>query len=154
ARADFLRLAALAHEEFADAGDFESAMAWARTFHTRQEEYFQNHRAFLSAVGAPDRDALGEIGLPPACEMTLHWLLYRYVGLNDASRKAALERGKDLLPAQDFANVLAWGRNLERQRRASSEPLPPSSDSVAVLCALERLTGTDAYGLKCRRLVP
>src|SRR5205814_1597349 len=44
------------------------------------------------------------------------------------------------------------GRELEEARRKAGEPLPPPSDNVPLVCVIERLTGTDAYGERCREV--
>ena len=81
------------------------------------------------------------------------WLLYQYVGLTPASRAAARQRWLGLFPPSRGGDALAWGRAVEAQRRQAGEPLPPSCDNVALVCAVERLTGTDAQGCRLRRVV-
>jgi Fe-S cluster assembly iron-binding protein IscA len=148
---DFPRLGDLARLAFPDEDDYQAALAWARTFHSRQEDYFQNHRARRRALDGERFKDLGEVALPRPTETTLWWLVYQYAGLTDASRKAARGRWLSYFASDKAELALRWGSELEKQRREDKEPLPPIGDNVALLCVIERLEGTDAYGDRCRR---
>ena len=162
ASADLPRLPLLAKEAYPDPADFASAVAWARTYYGRLQS---KHRAFREAWlarGAPETAPKfpGEVGfvivqtaLPPETDWTLYWVLYQHVGFGEESHAAVYRRWLAHFPPNRRGEVLDWGRKLEAERRLAGEPLPPTSDNVAVMCVIERLIGTDAYGEAARKAV-
>jgi Fe-S cluster assembly iron-binding protein IscA len=147
---DLADLGTLARKTYPNAGDYEAALAWARAFHECRERYY---RQWLTLRRGQTRSMAfhGETCMPPLVDSTLWWILYQHVGLDDASRAAARTRWLRFFPGKE-AETLAWGRSLEAARRGAGEPLPPTSDNVALLCVIERLTGWDDYGVLSRRL--
>lgn len=153
AEEDFPQLGKLAERAYPEKADYASAMAWARTYRDRlalipsitlREPYPDvQDQALIDRI---------EVTAPPATDWTSWWLLYQHVGLNEPSRKRARDRWLGFFLAGKADDVLAWGKRLESERRTANEPLPPSSDVVALLCAFERLRGTDDYGVRCRKL--
>jgi hypothetical protein len=144
----------VAHRAYPREADLQSAMAWAKNWLAEREAYHQQYRVFLQANGEKKLTETPAMVVPPATESMLCWLLYQFVGLDPTSRKVAQERWLGFFARDKSAAVVAWGKKLEQERRQAGEPLPPADDNVALLCAVERLTGTDGYGQRCRRLVP
>lgn len=144
---DLLRLPALLREAYPNKADRATALAWAKTYHACQAAYLEQARQ-RGVWGAE----IPEVGLPPPTETTLAWLLYQYVGLTDASRGKAEERWAAYFPPNKLELAREWGARRKREREEAGEPLPPGPGPVDLLCAVERMTGTDGYGEKCRRL--
>src|SRR5262249_38344757 len=135
----------LARRAYPREADFQAAMAWAKNWFTAQETYHQQYRKFLNANGEKKLAETPGVVVPPPTENMLCWLLYQFVGLDPASRKAAHDRWLIFFTLDKSAAVIAWGKKLEQERRQAGEPLPPTDDNVSLLCVVERLTGTDGY---------
>jgi hypothetical protein len=145
---DLPRLRELVREAYPVERDYQAAMAWAKTYYARVGRY-----SWLRGASSQTRQP-GEsdncFGLPPWGEPVCWWLLYQFVGLTEDSREFAQRRWLAYFPRGRRDALLAWGRELDAERRAGGEPLPPASDGVSLLCVIERFTGSDAYGEKCR----
>lgn len=159
---DLSRLGLVAREAYPDPADYEAALGWARRYYSHYHPQYKAPAA--RKIRGPDdkidfkpmwdsklmRDDDERL---PQTDATLWWLVYRHVGLNEASRRTARDHWLKYFGPGKEALVLQWGRKLEAERRRAGEPLPPTSENVALLCAIERLTGTDAHGVRCRRIV-
>jgi hypothetical protein len=161
---DLLRLPELFQSAFPGEAERKAALDWARGFYARAADDYRGFQKFVrqrdewkkangyttttSEVEESLCTAL-DGALPPDSEWTLLWLLYRYVGLNEASRAAARDHWLGMFPAGAEQDVLAWGRELAEERRAGDEPLPPEGESLPLLCVVERLTWSDGHGLRC-----
>lgn len=138
-------LPALLQRAYPDETDRDNALAWARDFLARREHTFHGGNKHTR----PDPFA----PLPPPTAFTYQWLLYRAVGLTPDSEDVARARSLAGIAPQSHEKALFWGRQLEMERRRAGEPLPPTSDNVALLCLVERLRGTDPYSDHCREFL-
>jgi hypothetical protein len=91
--------------------------------------------------------------LPPSCRTTHLWLLYQYVGLTPSTREAARARWLGYFPEANHEQVIELGEKIADQRREAGEALPDAPEVVPGLCVVERLTGSDLYGRKCRDIL-
>jgi len=152
AERDLPRLRALAATAFPAAADRAAALAWAAGHYDRlaaaarsarsdaEVEYRKGDRGdWLRKLDIP-------VTLPPRTPETLWWLVYRSVGLDAASRRAAADRWPGLFPGTDPDRVRAIAERIERARRAAGERLPPASDALPWVCLVERYHGLDAQG--------
>jgi hypothetical protein len=138
----------LLESAYPDEADRAAALEWANDFYRRLavlERLITYKRGWMEINGDLS-------DLPPASQGRLQELLDWCVGLTPESARAARQRWLGYSPGRAEL-ALGWGRELERQRRRAGEPLPPSSDNIALLCVLERLTGLDAYGARCRQFL-
>lgn len=155
---DLFRLPELFRQAFPEPKDQQAALAWARDFYQRQEEGAAAYDAVYSlrpdrgAIGAPAPGVQGPLRqvLPARTEWTYLWLLHRFVGLTEAAQTAARTRWLNKFPSHAEPRVLAMGRRLTAQRRAAGESLPPVPEVLPLLCVVERLTGSDPHGHRCR----
>ncbi|MFO0865715.1 MAG: hypothetical protein U0744_13870 [Gemmataceae bacterium] len=147
-RSEVFRLAERAKQAFPNAVEYDAAMAWAKTYYDRRNVHY---RAWLSAEDNQDgeRSWFGEAAVPPASDFVYCWILDQHVGLTESSRARAKARWLKHFPGHEGA-AIEWGKQVERERRTSSDALPPSSDMVALVCVVERLTGWDDRGMKSR----
>jgi hypothetical protein len=91
--------------------------------------------------------------LPPNKHWTHLWLIYRHVGLSDASRQAARNHWLSLFPEGKVDQIEAYGEAIAAERRAAGEPLPPVPEMLPLVCVIERMAGTDPYTHKCRKAI-
>jgi hypothetical protein len=149
----------LFQEAYPQTADRESVLGWARALYDLMKSDFRGYQRAVQAEPGykpshrtdSHRDiAASEPVLPPETNWTYYWLLYRYMGLNESSRAAALEHWRSCFPAERHEQVLAFGTKVAEERRTAGEPLPPATEVLPWLCAVERLTGTDPYGWRCR----
>ncbi len=146
---DLPRLTELVHEAYPVEADRQAALAWAETFHAH---VVKSHRELVTdkSYRLGQHDVLTPL---PAGEATSHWLLYQYIGLTRESRQAARQRWLRFFDEDKKGKVNEWGEALEKQRREAGEKLPPAGENVALLCVIERLTGSDALRRRCRGII-
>jgi hypothetical protein len=147
---DLLKLIDAAKKAYPQPADYEAALAWAQVFHDRRERYYLDWRKQTGRLDV-DKEWIGARVLPPATEFTLAWILDRHVGLTEASQAMAQKRWVDYFPHKE-AVARRWGKELERARRQAGDPLPPTADNVALVCAIEHLTDWDPAGTKARHV--
>jgi hypothetical protein len=140
----------------------KAALAWAGDQYRRMQEEFEsfkrNQEPSVTASGrwvTADGARIAEMRslrrvLPPDTRRTRLWLLDQYVGLTPASRQATRERWLRLFAADSQEKAVALGQKIVDQRREAGEPLPDAPETLPLACVVQRLTGTDAYGKKCR----
>lgn len=141
-----------------------AALEWARGLYDHMEREFTAYQEWLQTQGRPTASSGCDVlraeefrqfkrVLPPRTPQTYLWLLYRYVGLSEASRTAARQHWLSRFGPNAGEQVEVLGRSLEKERRAAGEPLPEVPETVPLVCVVERLTGTDAYGQRCRDIL-
>lgn len=162
------RLTELFDEAFPQPEDRAAALAWARGWFARRAQDFQVYQQHAkdSLVGlTPSENDWRRSPyvhsqiiqykrvLPPANDWSYRWLVYRYFGLTEASRAAARQVWLRQFPVDAEARVLTYGEKILEQRREANDPLPPVPQTLPLVCAVERLVGSDPYGQKCRDLL-
>jgi hypothetical protein len=163
------RLPQLFDQAFPKAEDQSAALRWAQGLYERMEGDFTAYEAAIKphlkpspgpqihAWDAPyetrQEYAAFKRVLPPKTRWTYQWLVYRYAGLSEASRAAARQHWLSRFPPGAGQRVLAFGAEVEAERRAAEEPLPPVPETLPLVCAAERLVGSDPYGQRCRTLL-
>jgi hypothetical protein len=169
---DLFRLPELFREAFPKAEDRKTALAWAQRLYNTLEADFASYQNGLKAslerkrgVGGPKIEAWEENNpyepifvdfkrvLPPKTKWSYYWLLYRYVGLSKESREAARAHWLSCFPEEREKEVLEMGKKIEDDRRRAMEPLPAVPETLPLVCVVERLTGSDSYGERCRSTV-
>jgi hypothetical protein len=166
---DLPRLPQLFEQAFPKAEDQAAALQWAQRLYEHLESDFNGYEAAIKAhlipSTGPDIHAWDapyltrqeyagfKRVLPPKTRWTYQWLVYRYAGLTEASRATARQHWLSHFPAEAEERVLAFGREVEAERRAAGEPLPPVPETLPLLCVAERLVGSDPYGQRCQALL-
>lgn len=169
ADAELPRLGELFEQAFPKQEDRQAAMTWARELFERMEGNFHGHQIALKNRldnrvesarieawdGGDHSPVLVKLKrvLPPRTEWTYQWLVYRYVGLSEPSRAAAQQHWLSQFPAGARDRLLNYGAKIAQQRRFEGEALPPVPANLPLLCAVERLTGSDPYGRYCYDLI-
>ncbi len=162
AEKDLPRLPELFEEAFPDRAGRKAALAWAKELYDRMEAEFKDYQQYVKAQPGYDRTSraqpqwiLADLDrvLPPRSSWTYCWLLYRYVGLSEASRATAREHWLSCFPAERHSAVVAFGEKIAEQRRTTGEPLPPVPELLPLVCAVERLVGSDPNGRHTRTLL-
>lgn len=173
AEADLTRLDEQFHQTFPRPEDQTAALRWAQDLYARMESNFLAYQQFQQEkLEAKKKERLPEIeswegaasdtiqvqaqfkrALPPKTQWTYQWLVYRYIGLGEPSQSVARKRWLEAFPAQARERLLEFGTEVLAQRRAAGEPLPPVAKNLPLLCAVERLIGSDPYGQHCRELI-
>ncbi len=128
-----------------DAARYADAMAWARRGLRRQWPGGMHDPAAGGAL--PDHAEL-----PPLTDFTCWLVLARAAGTDEASEAATRDRWLGLFLKSKRRQVLAWGADLLRERRAEGDHCPPGGDeTAAALCVLDRLGGADGHGERVRK---
>jgi hypothetical protein len=163
AEEDLFRLESLFQEAFPKAADQEAALKWAQGLYARHQEEFQSFRRKIKPDEKPVMDtemslrestyAAFKQVLPPPTRWTHLWLVYQYAGLSPSSREAARNRWLGYFPEKNHEQVLEMGNRIAQERRDAGEALPDVPDVLPALCVVERLTGSDPYGKKCREVL-
>src|SRR5262249_16231083 len=139
--------------------DRKTALSWARGTYDRLEADYEGYQAAVRATTGYQASSRTDPAviitnckrvLPPKTTWTYYWLLYRYVGLSDAPRAAALEHWGSGFPREGQEEVVAFGTKVMEERREMKEALPPVPEMLPWVCAVERLVGSDTYGARCR----
>lgn len=153
ADSDLFQLEKLVRRAYPDENDYQSAMAWASGLYQRLASIpKRTHSIEVIDSHEPAKEFILDT-MPPDNDWSRWWLLYQYLGLTPTSRDHARQRWLNYFCVEESANVLEWGRDLEQQRRKDGEPMPPASDNLALVCVIERLTGTDPYGIRTRETI-
>jgi hypothetical protein len=160
---ELFRLEALFREAFPRQAEQETALRWAQEFHGRQQEAYNSFRRRVeqdpqtvidTELSLREKTYAGfKQVLPPPTRWTYLWLLYQYAGLSPSSREAARDRWLGYFPDPNREQVLAMGERIARERREAGEALPDVPDVLPALCVVERITGSDPYGKKCREVL-
>jgi hypothetical protein len=163
AEEELFRLEELFAKAFPEAGDRDTALHWAQAFYQRQEEEYQSWRHMMDKPANEDivtgtvlRERIYRSFkrvLPPPTRWTHLWLVYQYAGLSPSSRETARQRWLGCFPEKNHEQVLEMGDRIAKQRRDAGEVLPNVPEVVPVLCVVERITGSDPYGKKCREVL-
>jgi hypothetical protein len=152
ARKDLTRLPEMLKHQYPRAEDREAALKWASDLYDNLELVSKYH---VHESNTKLKDARKKLTLtytlPPKTDWVLAWLLYTHVGLDKQSREEAAARWWGAFREDRPDIVLAWGKEIRDERQQHGEALPPGGDDVTLLCAAQRLTGTDAYGIRCRK---
>lgn len=147
---DLPQLGRLAEVAFASPAERDAAFRWAETLYDRLAQFHADRGS--KKVGNLAHENIA-VALPPRTPATMWWLVYQFVGLDGPSRAAAARQWASLFSAARGEQIRAIGKRIESARRAAGEPLPPSSESVAWVCVIERYQGLDARGSRDRALV-
>lgn len=152
---DLYQLEQLAEKAYPAPADREAALAWAGTLYDRLERFNQSFQTDIDAADQRNESRVGhqriQAVLPPRTTKTLWWLVYQYVGLTPQTRQQAADHWPTFFSSVFREDAQNLGEEIERERRAAGEPLPPSCPALPWLCLVERYLGLDQKGERDRR---
>jgi hypothetical protein len=155
AETDLPRLVEMGRAAFPDPAAAGAARKWAAGLLDRWDEILaklkkdnarRNNAEVRNAVTVPSVT-------PPRSEWVEWWVVYQFVGLDDASREAALSRWKSKFPPESrHSETEEFGKSLLAARAGAGEPVPPPSAAAPWVALVEHYRGWDAHGARLRAL--
>jgi hypothetical protein len=148
---DLTNLPELMDREYPKEEDRKAALKWAGEFYDNLARVSTYHvKEFNTKMREARKRLKDPVTLPPRTDWTLYWLLYTHLGLSPESKNEVNERWWTAFRDDRPDLVLSWGQQIRDARMQKGEALPSGGDAITLLCAVQRLTGTDAYGIRCR----